>query len=399
MDSGELGFSWVAAILNSGYEEQQRGEVASKVVELLGKHFFHKDLVYLVDVQPAWIPPLLGFLSLGEKLDTAESTRFIALRILAISQGSAAFDVTILPILTSTLLPTHPLQARHLALNIFLKFMSGWFSPQMENVPTEDLDKFIQAVEDPFQFPDLPLQDIEPVYPPDYEPIRAMAILIEFASSDLWQNHLRRSNFTSFEEMVSTCDGKRTALRCMLKMAIHTWPEFLCVATKVVMAIRRLEELQCPNTVEVVIMWAWTVGALDPEDHNGWQLIERNTLQFYQTHGMGHLITLERHIADTAMDTGFAWLLYRPWWCSLTGARKFIELPVLKLESDFTSRYHTYLYLSRTCRLRRLYHLFGYDPVMWKEMVEAADVDKEMHVLSERSVIPLSFVDWACDYP
>jgi hypothetical protein len=29
----------------------------------------------------------------------------------------------------------------------------------MENVPSKDLDNFLQAVGDPFKFPDLPLQD------------------------------------------------------------------------------------------------------------------------------------------------------------------------------------------------------------------------------------------------
>jgi hypothetical protein len=163
-------------------------------------------------VEPAWIPPLLRFLSLDGGSGATEPAHLIALRILAISEGSADFGKIILPILTSSLLPTHPLQARRLALNVFEKFAFGWFSSQMENIPSKDLEGLVQAVGDPFQFPDLPLQDGEPVDPPFYEPTMATTVLIEFASSDLWRDYLRRSNFTSFEEMVSTWDGKRTAL-------------------------------------------------------------------------------------------------------------------------------------------------------------------------------------------
>ena len=57
MDGRELGFSWIAEILNSGYQEQQREWMASEVVGSLGKHFFCKDPVYIINMKPAWIPP------------------------------------------------------------------------------------------------------------------------------------------------------------------------------------------------------------------------------------------------------------------------------------------------------------------------------------------------------
>ena len=399
MDSGELGFLWITEILNSGYQEQWRERMASGVVQSLGKHFFRKEPMHLIDMQPAWIPPLLGFLSLSEKVDSPKSSGFIALRILAASRGSADFGPVIVPILHSTLLPTDRLRARHLALNIFLKFVSGWFSLQMENVPNKDLERLVQAVDDPFQFPDLPLQDGKPIDPPDYNPMEAMAVLIEFASSDLWRNHLRRSNFTSFEETVSTKGGKGTALARMLKVTTDFLPGFLSTATEIAMAIRRLEELQCLNTVEVVIMWAWTVGVVNPVDHDGWQLIGRDTLRFYQTHGMERTTTLKRHITGGAMGSWEFWALVEHRGGFRSGAGNFIKLPVAKLLPETTSKDLTYLHLSRVCQLRRLYHLFGYDPVRWKEAVKVADVDEETGVSSGYSVIPASSANWGCDYP
>jgi len=390
MGSGELGFSWITEILNSGYQEDQCERLAGEVVKLLAKHFFHKDPVSSINVEPAWISPLLRFLLLSEKLETVGSTQFVALRILAISPGSADFGPMILPILTSSLLPIHPPQARHLALSVFLRFMSGWFSPQMEDVASKDLEKFVQTVGDPFQLPDLPLQDGKPVHLPYYNPKVATAVLIEFASSDLWQNHLRRSNFTSFEETVSTQDGKRTALRGILEVTNSFFPEFLRTGQKIAMAIKRLEELRCLNTAEVVIMWAWTVGAVNPVDHDGWQLIERDTLRFYKTRGVEHLTVLRQHFADR--NTFISSRV-----CRESGT--FVELPVLKLQPEAESRHETYLNLSQACRSRRLHQLLGYDPTAWKEAIAVEEVDEKTEVSSGHYIALVPFMDWACDYP
>ena len=384
MGSGELGFSWITEILNSGYQEDQCERLASEVMELLGKHFFHSHPVFFIDLKPAWVSHILRFLSLSEKLKTAQSTQFAALHILAFSPGSADFGPMILPILTSLLPPIHPLQARRLALSVFLRFMPGWFSPQMENVRSKGLEKFVQAVGDPFQFLDLPPQDGKPVHPPEYHPTAATAVLIEFASSDLWRNHLRHSNFTSFEEMVSTRDGKRAALRGMGLL-----PEFLRTGQKTTMAIRRLEELQCLNTAEVVIMWAWSVDAVNPVDHDGWQLIERDTLRFYKTRGVERPTTLKQHLADK-----------NPFISSRVRGESgtFVNLPVLKLQPKAVSRYETYWNLSQACRSRRLHQLLGYEPTARKEAI-AVEVDEKIEVSPGYSIALVPFMDWACDYP
>ena len=268
-DNAEFAFSWIAFILNSGYQEDACCRMTGEVMQALGKYLF-LDFPTLPTILPTWVSPALGFLSLCEKLDNTRSSpdsAFTALRILSISPISPTFATEILPILMSTLLPTHPLLSRVLALEIFARFISGWFSPQMENVPSKALDNLLQAVGDPFKFPDLPLQDGKPVVPSCYQPMITAVVLIEFASSGLWRNHLRHSNFVSCEEAVSTREGKRSAFRCMLEMEQNTRPELLRTATKIGTAIRRLEELRCFNTAEVVIMWAWTVGVVTPVGH------------------------------------------------------------------------------------------------------------------------------------
>jgi len=185
---------------------------------------------------------------------------------------------------------------------------------------------------------------------------------------------LRRSNFTSFEEIVSTRDGKRTALRYMLNMANKA---LLRTAANIATAIRRFEELQCSNTAEVVIMWAWTLGVVNPVDHDGWWLIGLDILRFYQIYGVERLTVLKRRIADKKM-----FLLEQH---GESGVEIFFELPVLKPYPDFTYKYLVYAHLSQACWLRRLYQLFGYDPTTWEEAVVVEEVDERTESSSGQS--------------
>ena len=70
MNSGNLGFMWITQILNSGYPEEERYQMASTVVRLLGKEVDSHPPKYFVY---GWISPLLDFLSLGEKFYAVES--------------------------------------------------------------------------------------------------------------------------------------------------------------------------------------------------------------------------------------------------------------------------------------------------------------------------------------
>jgi hypothetical protein len=389
-DNIELGFSWVAGALNSGYPEEECFGMAREVVRLLGKRFYSWSFYH--DVKSAWIPPLLAFLSLSEKFDSVNSPPypgFIALHILSTSRGYPGFCKSLLPVLASTLLPTHPLQSRCLALKIFHTFISGWFS-EMENVSDKDRGNLVEAIGDPFQFnPDLPLQDGKSVGRADYEPTEAMVVLIGFVSSELWRNHLRRSNFTSGEKILSTREGKRTALRCMLDTATHKWSWYLYTPTKIIAAIRRLEELQCPNTAEAVVLWAWTFGVIPLWDHDAWGLVQRETLRFYQTHGLRRLTALRQHIMDTTMSASHARFLVEP-----QGESPFqTEGPLQLAYENWTE-----LFVSRACQLRRLYHLFGYNPTTWDEAV-VGGVGGRVDLSSGPSVTHVGFTDWACDYP
>ena len=82
-----------------------------------------------------------------------------------------------------------------------------------------------------------------------------------------------------------------------------------------------------------------------------------------------------------------------------SGVEDFVELPVLKLQPDYESRFYTFLYLSQACQLRRLYQLFGYDPTTWQDAVAASEVGEKSDVSLGHSVALSPFMDWACDYP
>ena len=288
-------------ILKSNYSEEIRHQMSSSVVQLLGREI---DAHPPKDFLPEWVPPLLDFLSLSEQFYTKQSALdagLAALRILFCRQVDADLGATPLPILILTLLQDHLLQSRGLALEIFHRFMSGWFSPQMETASDENLSKLLRAVGDPFKYPGLPLQYGQSGSTTSYEPMMVAVVLIEFAFSDLWRDRLNRSNFDSCEEILSTEEGRRSVLRCM---ATHTLPEFLRTPAKITAAIRGLEELQCLNTAEVVILWAWTTEVVDRGDHGGWTSIWLDTVRFYRTHGMERLTTLKRHIIDNHGTVG-----------------------------------------------------------------------------------------------
>lgn len=304
----EMSFTLVSDILSSSFSEGQRHFMASNMVQLLGNHFFPKKDSNIPDsrfsMEPTWIPPLLGFLSLSEKFYATRSPPHagsIALCILSAAHIPPDFSTTILTILSSTLLPTHPLQSRHLALKLFNQLLPWLLSSQMEDVPGGGLKNLLQAVSDPFLFTeDTSLLDQQTqLWETDYKPVYAAVALIELASSDLWQNHLDPSNFTTCENFLSTEEGENAAIVYMLNGQFT--PELPYMATKVVATVGRLEELQCLNTAEVVIMWAWTIGVLDAEDHDAWESIESSTRLFHQTHGMERLKALERHITSKSL--------------------------------------------------------------------------------------------------
>jgi len=398
----EYGFLWVANLLDSDCSDNGRYLMASEVIQFLGEWFEFNCPQHF---PPNWVLPLLDFLSLGEKLYNVEhlpysSAAFVALRILSVSPGYPDFGTTISPVLTSTLLPTHPLKLRSLALRLLYTFKDVWFSPKMENVPHTDLNKLLQAVGDPFQFLDPPLQDGQPVDMVDYKPIRSAIVLIGFASSDLWRNHLRHSNFTSCEEVLSTEEGRRAALEFIFDMITFLWPEFLCSPAKIIAAIRRLEELQCTNTAEVVILWAWTTGVVNPVDYDAqWGLIERTTLDFYRTHGVGRIVALSRHIINpTERESHLNFLLkrYQDHPCRVESVQRRTLPQAVRTRVPENARD---LRIAQACQLRRLYHIFGYDPATWKEAVAAKEVPEKMDVFSVRIVTPTRSMDWGCDYP
>jgi len=391
----EYEFLWLTDILDSGYSDNERWGMATTVVRLLGRGFHSPGPG---SFPPGWIPPLLGFLSLCEKFGPAEGST--ALRILSSSPPHPGFNATILPILTSVLQPAHPLLSRNLALNLFHNFAPEWFSQQMEGVPHKDLIALLQAVGDPFQPLRPPLQDRLPVNTTDYEPMMAAIVLIGFASSDLWRDHLRRSNFASYEEILSTEEGKRVALGPIFHTATHLWLEFLCTSAKVITAIKRLEELQCLNTAEAVLFWAWTVGVMDVGDQGAWGLIERSTLDFYRTHGIRRLTALSWHITNKITEdkhVRFLLACYGDRSCQVGNVRP--PVPIGQAVRKLRPRNFEELRIAKACQLRRLYHLFGYDPVTWKEAVAMDEVNQEMDVLPVQLVRPIQFTDWGCDYP
>ena len=423
----EPGFPLITDILGSSFSENGRYQMAAAVIRLLGNLFFKEDrnvdVRFLVD--PTWIPPLLDFLSLSEKFYPTESPPYpgpIALRILSAAHIPPDFGTTILLTLPSTLLPTRPLQSRSLALKVFNAASLGLLSSQMESIAAGDLGHLLKAVGDPFVFAlDPPLLDRRTrVMEPDYDPVDTMIVLIEFASSNLWRNHLLPLNFTTCENFLSEEEGKRTFIRLMLKTATYSWGDLLCTAAKVIAAIERLEELQCLNTAEVVVMWAWTVGVLDAEDPHAWRSIERNTHAFYQTRGIERPEALERYITNKLPGHSHSFQLpngdplrlvariRRPGVLARARERRGLYVEEgLKWRGSSEDPgpgdkpewldVDAFLDISKVCQLKRLCCLFEQDHTEGKKAAVEEPGGQEMDLSLD--VTPVSFVDWACDYP
>ena len=398
-----MGFLWIREILNSGYPEEEQYWMASEVVRLLWK--YHALRKRPLDVRPAWVPPLLKFLSLCENFPTTASPPHAGLVTLYILSGGPQdvdFGPVIPPTLASMLSSDHPLRSRKLALAAFRNFLFGWFS-QMETVSGHHLSKLFQAVGDPLHFPpELPQLEM-PVY---YEPMRVAVALTEFASSELWWNHLHPSNFASCENILSTGEGRRSALREMFWIALWEWPEFLSTPAKIVAAVRRLEELQCLNTAQAVITWAWATGMMDVTDRDSWELIESETLRFYRAHGMWSLAALKqsiiRNFNEEGMVTDQIYLFasrYEGPPFRVGRSRRPSNLSYRTGGIHYQHEWRLDRVVSQACQLRRLYHLFGYDPTTWQEAIGVGEADEKTEVLSGCSTTPDLFIGWECDYP
>ena len=96
--------------------------MVSSVVTFFGKQFSSPFTERFNHIYSAALRPLLDFLLLSERFYFAvppPHSGVIAPRILTSDTGREAFGQTILPALTSALLPTHPLQSLRLALKLF----------------------------------------------------------------------------------------------------------------------------------------------------------------------------------------------------------------------------------------------------------------------------------------
>jgi len=260
----EACISWIHEIIDSAYPEDERFSMASSAVALLGKQFGPQFSEHSPRVLATGIRPLLDFLLLSERHHSPESPTYpgvVALRFLLDATPYRRLDPNILPILTSTLAPTHHLQSRTLALKLFQRPGFEWCTSQAEGFSDTDRARLLEAVGDPFQFtPDHLPQDGQPTTTTHYEPMPTAILLIKFASSDLWRSHLRHANFTSCEEIISAEEGRDLVIKHMDQEETGAWPGLP-------LAIGRLEELECKNTAEAVTLWARTKGIVDAPDH------------------------------------------------------------------------------------------------------------------------------------
>ena len=398
----KLWLSWMTDILGSRHQALQRCRVAGEVVKLVWEQTKHRMLTCSFARYPedaTSIPALLDFLRLGEQTRWEDyAPGVITLRILPYGERSNDFCLTILPILASTLQPTHPLRSRKISLEAFCQLGFRWLSSQMESVSSVDRAGLLHAVGDPFQStPDITLRDDQYVFEDKYKPMNGAALLIEFASSDLWRDHLHHSNFVSCEEALSTEQGRESAFT-HLKHLAERWP-FLSTPAKIISAIECLEALRCPNTVEVVLAFIWASRGMDQPyiDLDGWRLIQRKTLAFYKFRGIGRLKVLSQHITAHRI----CHFRGQNSQCRVEGVRLPVRTAMGQRKWGCMEDWEGDLRLAQACQRKMLYQLFGCNPTTWEEMLTADSerADRGVDASVGQSGTPGQFVGWACDYP
>lgn len=398
--------SWIGVVLGSARPDRDRYLLAGDAVALLtsGRRVNSEPPESLIQVQPAGVPSLLDFLLLSEKHYATYDPPYpgaIPLRILSLSYSIGCGDLTqrLVPVLTSTLSTIHPLLSRILALKLFQEHGSEWLSSPMEKFSNTDRAKLLEALGDPFHFSATLHSDTEysPTVQVMYEPMDTAILLIEFASSDLWRDHLRPLNFSSCEEMVSTAWGRHLASNCMLNKKTCFRGEPLDTPARLVAAIRCLVDLQCWNIAEVVILYAWTSDIMDPVNHGGWKMIGRETERFYRVRGTARLGNLVRGIKARYRNKE----LRRGVPCRVEGVRRPVRLATGREKSQWDMHY-----IHRACQLKRLYQFLGHDPTTLEEVVATAGIsdDAFFGVELERrgrrvSVAPTQLLEFSCDYP
>ena len=389
----ELWLLWVTDIISSRYTMDHKCALASSVMTLVWRQIGSDVIQSMYNVSNAWLPPLLGFLQLGEETHWAQPR--IGVYALQILSRVKDFSPTILPILTSTLQPTHPLHCRGIALRTFHRFGFGLLSSQMESISSEDRASLLRAVGIPFQFtPDT--EEQLHTFEDKYNPLSVAAILIWLASSDLWQNHLRRSNFVSCEEITSTEEGRQSVYELM-HLTTELWP-FLRTPIKIISVIECLEVFQCPNTAGAVLTSVWGFAALDGPSVNldGWRLVRQKTLALYKTRRIGQLNVLPLQITLTTLSKLHR--TARP--CRVEGIRSLVRIAEPRQWWDYMGGYYR-VQLAQVCQRITFYQLFGCSPTEWDETFadHSERVDKGVDVSVGQSGVPAQFVDCACDYP
>lgn len=380
----EVCITWIREIISSTYPEDERYSMASSAVVLLGKWFGPQSPAE-PSPRPTAILSLLDFLRLSERARPTGSPPYpevIALQAIFTTAEEEYLDQAVLPVLVSTLLPTNPLQSRTWALRLFQQPGFGWCESRTGVFSNMDRARLLDAIGDPFQFiPDLPPQDERSTARASYDPMQTAIILIEFASSKLWRDHLHSSNFTSCEKIISMEEGRDHAFKCMIqrRAGVRTGP--LNSLGKLLLAVRRLEELECWNTADMVILWVCT-----NEDMNTYGLTGPEPLDCYHPCGMKRRGALSRYIRANVGQP------------ALVQAAGRVSCRINRKDIDFSK-------ISRACQLRRLYQLFGCDPTTWEEAVGvgkvagvSSDSDPGGNVEASAAT-PVQFLDTTCDYP
>ena len=314
--------TWMEGIICSDYHTDERYDSAKLVMRLLEKP---EGLPILPPSFNTYAPTLLRFLGLCEdrhrnehpfaptpefRMPSQPGLEIFALQILR--SGSREEDTLsdlapmFVSMLTRVLGPGDRLQSRALGLELFAGLWRCWPSlPPCEGITAEMCALLVHAIGDPLELSETQVEAFASTNEQERRGDgigrhNTLGILLGFAISDAWRDHLRPPNFASCAGIITREGDRREVLNALARSAkiVTGSAETRVKSAMVIKGLDRLKGMGNYGAVQLMLLHIWSSNEYVSFDEESWKLLERETHEYFHTHGMEDLEGFAAHIRE-----------------------------------------------------------------------------------------------------